>query len=89
MNSSPGKNYTSEAIVELKFYREKDTAVLSRKITLPPHGFEVIKIPEDKELNLFFGGTIGWCTIVTNQPYLTTYYFSGNSSGFVGGDHGF
>ncbi|MBA2727065.1 MAG: hypothetical protein H0U49_02695 [Parachlamydiaceae bacterium] len=89
MNSSPEKQYKDDATADLTFYRGKDTASLSRQMTLPPHGFMVINVAVDEELKAFFDGDIGWCTIVTSNPYLTTYYFSESSSGLIGGDHGF
>ena len=89
MNSSPAINYNRSAKISLTFFRESDTKVLTREIELPPHGFSIIRIPEDKELKSFFQGKIGWMTATTTNPYTTTYYFAENPSGVVGGDHGF
>ncbi len=89
MNSSPQKNYDRIATLELSFYREKDNAVLKRTCDIPPHGFVVIRPDEDSELTEFFEGSIGWMTIISNNAFLTTYYFSNLNSGTVGGDHGF
>lgn len=89
MNSSPEKQYQSEAQIELTFYREKDTEILIREMILPANGFMVIDVRNDEELRTFFQKAIGWCTIVTNNSYLTTYYFTESSCGLIGGDHGF
>lgn len=89
MNSSTHVDYTRPAEVEISFYRERDNASITRKLTLPPHGFRVIYPNEDPELRLFFEGEIGWFTLVSTNPYTTTYYFAENTSGLIGGDHGF
>ncbi|MBA3604357.1 MAG: hypothetical protein H0W50_12150 [Parachlamydiaceae bacterium] len=89
MNSSPQKNFTQTATLELTFFREKDNAVLKRKSELAPNGFMVITPDDDTELNEFLEESIGWITIISSNAYLTTYYFSNNPSGIVGGDHGF
>lgn len=89
MNSSPHIEYTRQAEIDLTFFREKDTNTLQRKILIPPHGFYKICTEQDPELNAFFERTIGWFTAVTSNPYTTTYYFSEDPSGVVGGDHGF
>lgn len=89
MNSSPYINYQKSAELELTFYREKDPQTLQRKITIPPNGFEILKLPEDKELADFFEGHIGWMTAVTSNSYTTTYYFTESTVDLVGGDHGF
>jgi hypothetical protein len=89
MNSAPNIDYQRQADVELTFFHEKDNATLIRKITLPPHGFAVIRPNEDPELKAFFEGVIGWFTAVATNPYTSTYYFAENASGYIGGDHGF
>lgn len=89
MNSAPNVEYHRQAELRLSFFREQDTSSIVRDLTLPPHGFLVIRPNSDRELHEFFGGKIGWCTITTTNPYATTYYFAKNPSGVVGGDHGF
>lgn len=89
MNSSTHVEYKRTAEIELTFFREKDTTTVKRKIVLPPHGFYVIRAKEDEELRNFFEDQIGWFTAVTNNPYTTTYYFTEDPAGVVGGDHGF
>jgi hypothetical protein len=89
MNSGPAIDYKKEAVVDLEFYREIGNETLKRNFTLPPHGFKVIRIDEDPELQSFFKETVGWYTASISAPYSTTYYFSENQSGVVGGDHGF
>lgn len=89
MNSSPSINYKKEAKISLNFYREDDTQSINRQLSLPPHGFYVINPEHDSELKDFFHGKIGWVTVETTNAYTTTYYFSENPSGVVGGDHGF
>lgn len=89
MNSAPNVDFRRHAELHLTFFREDDTATIMRELTLPPHGFLVIRPNTDPELKAFFGGKIGWCTVTTTNPYATTYYFAINPSGVVGGDHGF
>lgn len=87
MNSSPKKKYTENATLEMTFFREKDSTTLKRTLELPPQGCFILN--RDAELDAFFKNHVGWVTIVTNNPYLTTYYFADHSSGMLGGDHGF
>lgn len=89
MNSSPQKNYVKVATLDVTFFREKDTQILKKFLELEPHGFVMIDPNDDVALKEFLDGQIGWMTIVTNNPYLTTYYFADHPSGVVGGDHGF
>lgn len=89
MNSSPHVDGGAIAMAELTFYREKDGETLHRTIQLPPQGFILIEPAIDSELDAFFEHTVGWCTIVTNNPYMTTYSFVESRLGAVGGDHGF
>ncbi|MBA3957637.1 MAG: hypothetical protein H0X51_04475 [Parachlamydiaceae bacterium] len=89
LSSSPKVNFVKEAMITLTFYREQDVATLMRTLQLPPHGFLMLRLNEDEELKAFFGGVVGWCTVVSTNPYLSTYYLAANPSGVVGGDHGF
>lgn len=89
MNSSPAEDYKRQADLTLTFFHEKDDHTLVRQLTLPPNGFSIIHIAQDKELNAFFQNQVGWMTLTTNNPYITSYYFAENASGVVGGDHGF
>lgn len=89
MNSSPHKNYDKSAAVELSIFREKDTAFLKRSLIIPANGFITLSSNDDSEIAEFLEGTIGWATAVTDNSYLTTYYFADHPSGNVGGDHGF
>lgn len=89
MNSAPKKHYMSEAQIKLNIYREEDTVSMERQITLPPQGFLILQPDLDPELKQFLNGNIGWFTAISSNPYTTTYYFSNNDSGVVGGDHGF
>jgi hypothetical protein len=89
MNSSPEIEMTAPAEIKLTFYREKDTQIIEREVTLAPQTFMVINPAEDKELADFLEGKIGWFTAITSNPYLTTYYFAENPSGIIGGDHGY
>ncbi|KIC73010.1 hypothetical protein DB41_JV00010, partial [Neochlamydia sp. TUME1] len=89
INSSSHVDYTRSAQIDLTFFREKDTQTLKRTIILPPHGFRIIYAQEDQELCQFLENTIGWFTAVSPNPYTSTYYFTEDSSGVVGGDHGF
>lgn len=89
MNSSPAIHFERSASIEMTFFREADATTLKRHMTLPANGFVILSIHEDIELKEFFKGQIGWMTLVTSNPYTTVYYFAENSSGVVGGDHGF
>lgn len=89
INSSPARDYTREAIVELAFFREIDTKQINRTVTIPAHGFVRIDAAQDDELMTFLQNGIGWCTAISTNPYLSTYYFVEDSSGAFGGDHGF
>jgi hypothetical protein len=89
MNSSPMNPYTRTASVQLTFYREQDTATLTRQLTLSPNGSYCLRLSENPELRDFFGHRIGWYTCISDNPHIKTYYFSEGSSGLVGGDHDF
>ncbi len=89
MNSSPQIKYERTAKIDLHFYRESDTNVLERTYTILPHGSIVISPKNDPELKEFLQGKIGWVTVLSTNPYTTTYYFSRPQKGVVGGDHGF
>lgn len=89
MNNSPKIEQVESTHVELVFYREKDTKVLKRSLSILPKGFLEIREDKDNELSKFLNGTIGWCTVLASNPYISTYYFSDNSSGVIGGDHGY
>lgn len=89
MNSSPSVDYQRGATVNMVFYREEDTQTLSRQYHLPAHGFFRLSPQEDTELEAFLGQKVGWFTARSDNPYITTYYFSHSHLGVVGGDHGF
>ncbi|KAF3363365.1 Uncharacterized protein PHSC3_000053 [Chlamydiales bacterium STE3] len=89
MNSQPKIDYQDKATIALTFYREQDTQTLLKEIVLVPEGFAIIDPDNDPELQAFLNGQIGWFTAISTNPYTTTYYFSMNRSGVVGGDHGF
>jgi len=89
VNSSPAISYTRSAEFKLTFFHESDAKTLIRQIHLPPHGFHVLQINEDQELTAFFAGKVGWVTVVADTPYCGIYYFDANTSGVIGGDHGF
>ena len=90
LNTSPEKAFDRPATIDLKFHREEDNHILERPTILPPHGFIDIEIQNDPELKSFFGNKVGWASLVTTNPFLSTYYFAIHpESGCVGGDHGF
>ena len=89
MNGAPAVDYRREANVVATFYREADCNILERKFCMAANEAKVIKVEEDRELADFFGGLPGWCTMVSDNPYIETYYFAEHSSGVLGGDHGF
>lgn len=89
MNSSPLADHHLSAEVTIRFYREQDSTFLERNLLILPQGFVTFDTEADSELLEFFGGKIGWATIITSNPYLTTYYLTYDAQGVVGGDHGF
>lgn len=89
MNSSPKKQFDKPAAIHLIFYREQDTKTLQRDLSLPPNGFYAITSEGDIELDTFLSGKIGWVTVTSSNPYISTYYLSENPSGAIGGDHGY
>jgi hypothetical protein len=89
VNSAPMNPYTRNAHVALTFYREQDTAVLTRELTIGPNGLAEIRLSEHPGLRSFFRGTMGWYTCVSSNPYVKTYYISESRSGIIGGDHDF
>ncbi|MCH9632724.1 MAG: hypothetical protein S4CHLAM6_10620 [Chlamydiae bacterium] len=86
-NDSPKKEYLQEALIECRFYRKQDEKTLSVTYKIPPHGHVVIK--HSQETKDFFQDSIGWCTINSNNPFISTYYFSEHSNQMIGADHGF
>jgi hypothetical protein len=89
MNSNPQHKMNNEAKLELSFFHEDDEAQINRTLTLPPQGFYCLQLDSDDELKAFFDGRPGWCTVISDNPYLTTYYFAESIQGSIGGDHGF
>lgn len=89
MNSSPEIHFQKSADITISFFREQDTGIIVRNLSLPPNGFIVIHPEADHELSEFFEGEVGWCTVLSSNPYTTTYYFAMNPSGVYGGDHGY
>lgn len=89
MNSAPHVDYKRKADITMTFHREKDAETMTRLFTLSPHGFRVLYPNEDPELKEFLGGQIGWFTLISTNPYTSTYYFVESPAGIIGGDHGF
>lgn len=87
INDCPQKNYQKKAQVECTFYRLKDTLTISQTYTLPPHGH--LNLKHTQKTKEFFEDEIGWCVLKSDNPYLSTYYFSKHPQKMVGGDHGF
>ena len=88
-NFSPLKEYDKPAEVEVKFFREADSEIIERRLTLPPFGQLRINAAEDVELKNFFQGRPGWMTAVSSNPYLWAWYFDFHETGSVAGDHCF
>lgn len=86
-NDSPKKKYLKEALIECRFFRVQDEKTLTMTHKIAPRGHVVIK--HTKETQDFFDGSIGWCTINSNNPFISTYYFSEHSNQMIGADHGF
>lgn len=87
VNDSPKKEYSQPAHIKCTFYRKQDQKCLSFQKTIPPHGACLITHTENSKE--FFQDTIGWCTIKSDNPYITSYYFSKKGDLVIGGDHGF
>lgn len=86
-NASPKKAYSQTANCKLTFYREKDCESLCETISIQPYG-SLFFYP-DAKLKNFLKNTTGWCTIQSDNPYITAFYFTRNSNGIIGGDHSF
>lgn len=89
LNNTPHIAHTPETKTELTFYRESDQKNFQRELTIPPNGFLILNPTHDKELRDFLNGEVGWVSVKVSNPYVTTYYFTENPSGAVGGDHGY
>lgn len=89
LNSSPQEPFLKEAKVKVSFYREKDTNTFARDLVIPPNGFALIQLDQDTELQDFFAHSVGWYTLVSDNPYTNSFYFVESDSGIVGGDHSF
>lgn len=87
LNSAPHSDYQKEANLTLTFYRESDEEHLEKKLTLGPHASKLVTL--DEELKSFFQGKPGWCTIVGDTPFVTSFYFVEEPPNSFGGDHGF
>ena len=86
-NDSPKKIYQQEASIECHFFRLQDEKTLTVAHKIAPRGHLVIK--HTKETQDFFNDSIGWCTINSDNPFISTYYFSEHSNQMIGADHGF
>lgn len=87
LNDAPQKNYNRKAKLQCTFYRSMDEKTLSMEKEIKPHG--AFQIKHNDETKAFFQGQIGWCVIESDNPYITTYYFTEYKNKMVGGDHGF
>ena len=85
-NDSPKIEYLKSASITCTFYRTRDEETLSFNYKIPPRGHLVIT--HNSQTKAFFEDSIGWCTITSDNPYISTYYFSRHSQ-MIGGDHGF
>jgi len=86
-NSSPKKQYSRDASIELKFYRKNDSETFSREIKLK--AFSEYRLELDDNLKNFLQGDDGWVTIKSDNPYIQGFYFVFHSSGSVASDHFF
>ncbi|MCH9634432.1 MAG: hypothetical protein S4CHLAM7_11830 [Chlamydiae bacterium] len=86
-NDAPKKDYQKTALIKATFYRQRDEKTLQREIKIPPRGTYVIESKD--ELSHFLDQETGWCTLESDNSFITTYYFTQHSSGMIGGDHGF
>lgn len=87
LNDAPKKEYKKTAKIKLTFFRYQDTKKIEESKKIPAHG--ALELISTKKLSDFFQGEPGWCTFESDNPYITTYYFSEHPSGMIGGDHGF
>ncbi len=86
-NSSYVKNYKQLANIQLTFYRQQDTKIITRNCIVPANGREDITI--DKELGNFYQNMPGWMTIKSDTSFTKAWYFELNNNGIMGGDHSF
>ncbi len=87
LNGSPKKNYKQLAKLRCTFYRKQDSKTLTLEKTLKPHGSFCIE--HTAKTRAFFQDSIGWCVIQSENPFITTFYFSEHDHKMIGGDHGF
>lgn len=87
INDCPKIDYSKKAQIKCSFYRLKDSQTFTKTFSLEPHGHFVLK--HTSETKEFFQEEIGWCVFDSDNPYLSTYYFSKHPHKMVGGDHGF
>lgn len=86
-NDSALIDYDQSANVSLTFYRECDTQTLTEKFTIKPFG--TLKIIAEKNIKAFLNAKSGFCTINSDNPFITTFYFDKSKPKSIGGDHGF
>lgn len=87
LNDAPKKNYSQNASVKVTFFRDTDSKVKIEHYVIPPHG--ALEIRADQERDAFLHSETGWCTFESDNPFISTYYFSEHPSKMIGGDHGF
>lgn len=92
-NFSTRKNYNMPALVELQYYRKKDTQTKRQLIDIPPNTDS--KIFSNGMTDEMMDGMTddfmdeGWVTIKSDNPFVTGFYFNFEESGSVAGDHFF
>lgn len=87
LNEAPKKTYVREASIKVSFFRHRDAQVRIEHHILAPNG--ALEIKADEERERFLDNETGWCTFESENPFISTYYFSEHSSRMIGGDHGF
>ncbi len=87
INDSSKKEYQKEARVTCTYHRNRDSQTLTEHFTIPPRGHHLIY--HNLLTEEFFKNSIGWCSFVSDNAHLSTYYFAESKDQVMGGDHGF
>ena len=81
------KDSFREAKILMKVWRKKDKKFLKKKITINNNGNLFIEFTNDKKIKNFLGGSTGWVSFESDNPFLNGFYFNILKNGSVAGDH--
>lgn len=89
-NCGSYKDYNRAASLSIDFFRELDDKVLHVDVTITAYSQYVINVEKMENIKTFLGGTTGWVTISSDNPFVNAWYFDFNrATGVVAGDHSF